>query len=68
MENFKKEPMEELEDILHSHISGRKAYAAEVILAVCRELSKRESPAADAAEIYRRYLCKFLPDDIKKDL
>ena len=56
------------EQILKYHMTGAKACSGEVILAVCEELSKRESPAADTAEIYRRYLCKFLPDEIKKDL
>ena len=68
MEALVEMPINHLEEILYDFIKGQAKISGEVILAVCEELSKRESPAADAAEIYRRYLCKFLPDDIKKDL
>ena len=68
MESLAEMSTNRLEEILCVYITGQAKFSGEVILAVCEELSKRESSGADAAEVYRRCLCKFLPDGIKKDL
>lgn len=68
MEALVEMPTNHLEEILYDYITGQAKISGEVILAVCEELSKRESMSADALEIYRSYLYRFLPDDIKKDL
>ena len=68
MENVTEMSTQKLEEMLCVYITGQAKFSGEVILAICGELSKRDSSGADAAEIYRSYLYRFLPDDIKKDL
>ena len=68
MENVTEMSTQKLEEILSGHIKGQTSVSGDEILEICEVLAQRKNSGLDAAEIYRRCLCKFLPDDIKKDL
>ena len=67
MKNIEEMSTGYLDAIVREYITSQTKTAEEV-LSACKELAKREANGADAAEIYRRYLCKLFPEDMKKDL
>ena len=66
MDNKRNGSLQELENILRCHMTGRKEYPGEEIMAVCETLAERTALNTDAAGVYRHYLEVFLPEDIKK--